>query len=75
MPPRRDRNPAGRAKPPRREPLDEFIAGGAGALGLAIDKAWMPAVREHLKVTLGHGALVASFVLPDDAEPAPVFEA
>jgi hypothetical protein len=32
-------------------------------------------VRRQLQVTLAHGAKVASFALPDDAEPAPVFEA
>jgi hypothetical protein len=42
---------------------------------LAIDKSWMTAVREHLRVTLAHGAKVASCPLPDDAEPAPVFKA
>ena len=55
--------------------LDDFIAVGAAALGLKIDKSWMPAVRTHLQVTLGHGVKVASFALPDDAEPAPVFKA
>jgi len=65
------------AKPakPNRDPLDEFIAAGGRALDLKIDKAWMPAVRGHLQVTLRHGALVAGFALPDDAEPAPVFKA
>jgi len=60
---------------PKRDPLDDFIAAGARALDLKIDKAWMPAVRGHMQVTLRHGALVAGFALPDDAEPAPVFEA
>jgi hypothetical protein len=65
------------AKPakPQYDPLDDFIAAGARALDLKIDKAWMPAVRRHLQVTLRHGALVAAFALPDDAEPAPVFKA
>jgi hypothetical protein len=65
------------AKPaqPKRDPLDDFIAAGARALDLEIDKAWMPAVRGHLQVTLRLGALVAAFALPDDAEPAPVFKA
>ena len=62
------------AKPPR-DPLDDLIAAGARALDLKIDKAWMPTVRGHLQVTLRHGALVAAFALPDDAEPAPVFKA
>ena len=57
------------------DPLDDFVAAGARALDLRIDKAWMPAVRGHLQVTLRHGALVAAFALPDDAEPAPVFKA
>jgi hypothetical protein len=65
------------AKPakPKRDPLNDFIAAGARTLDLKIDKAWMPAVRDHLQVTLRHGALVAAFALPDDAEPAPVFKA
>jgi hypothetical protein len=65
------------AKPakPKRDPLDDFIAAGARALDFEIDKAWMPAVRGHLQVTLRLGALVAGFALPDDAEPAPVFKA
>jgi len=56
-------------------PLDELIVSGARALGLTIDKAWMPAVRSHLEVTLRHGATVTAFALPDEAEPAPVFKA
>jgi hypothetical protein len=65
------------AKPvqPKRDSLDDFIAAGARSLDLKIDKAWMPAVRGHLQVTLRLGALVAAFALPDDAEPAPVFKA
>jgi hypothetical protein len=65
------------AKPakPTRDPLGDLIAAGAHALDLKIDKAWMPAVRGHLQVTLRLGALVAAFALPDDSEPAPVFKA
>ena len=65
------------AKPakPKRDPFVGFIAAGARALDLKIDKAWMPAVRGHLQVTMRHGARVAAFALPDDAEPAPVFTA
>ena len=58
------------------DPLDDFIAAGARALDLKIDKAWMPAVRSNLAVTLPRlAALVPPFALPDDAEPAPVFKA
>jgi len=63
------------AAKPKADPLDPFIAVGAEALGLAIDKSWMPAVRANLRVTLDHGAKVADFALADDAEPAPVFRA
>jgi hypothetical protein len=82
-PSRKTRKAAKRAKPPQptkpaqhvAEPLDDFIVAGARALNLTIDKAWMPAVRSHLEVTLRHGAMVAGFALADDAEPAPVFKA
>jgi hypothetical protein len=89
LPSRKTRKPAKAAKPVRRakpaqrgkpapraaSPLDDFILSGASALGLTIDKAWMPAVRSHLEVTLHHGASVTAFALPDEAEPAPVFKA
>jgi hypothetical protein len=54
--------------------LDSVIEACASSLDLKIDKAWLPAIRAHLHVTLRHGVLVASFALPDDSEPAPVFE-
>ena len=54
--------------------LDSVIDACASSLELKIDKMWRPAIRTHLQVTLRHGVLVASFALPDDAEPAPVFE-
>jgi hypothetical protein len=63
------------AKPSQPGSLDEFIAAAARELGLKIDKAWLPTVRSNLEVTLRHGALVASFPLPDEIDPAPVFEA
>ena len=76
---RRNASPARGRKaklaPKRRDSLDEFILAGARALNLKIARAWMPAVRTHLEITLDHGTLVASEVLPDDAEPAPVFKA
>jgi hypothetical protein len=64
-----------RKAPAKPDPLDPFIAAGARILDLKVKPAWMPAVRAHLRVTLQHGALVAGFALPDDSEPAPVFEA
>jgi 1-carboxybiuret hydrolase subunit AtzG-like len=68
-----------KAKPARArkaaDPLDEFIAGAARTLGLKIKRAWLPAVRVNLRVTLAQAALVGEFALPDEAEPAPVFKA
>jgi hypothetical protein len=55
--------------------LDDFITAGAQALDLALVPEWLPAVRMNLQVTLRHAAFVGEFALPDDAEPAPVFEA
>ena len=73
---RKSRKPVKRAKARKQhDPLDDFIVAGARALELTIDKAWMPAVRANLAVTLRLAALVTAFALPDDAEPAPVFKA
>jgi hypothetical protein len=55
--------------------LDDFVDAAARALDLPIEAQWKPAVAANLQVTLRHGAFVAEFALPDDAEPAPVFEA
>jgi hypothetical protein len=57
------------------DPLDDLIDAAARALELPIEPAWKAAVKINLQVTLRHGALVAEFALPDDAEPAPVFVA
>ena len=55
--------------------LDEFITASARVLALPVDPAWYPMIRSNLEVTFRLAALVASFPLPDDAEPAPVFRA
>ena len=55
--------------------LEEFIVAAAAALGIALEGAWPPAVRLNLEVTLRHAATVDEFKLPDEVEPAPVFEA
>jgi len=56
-------------------PSDEWIETAAAMLGLPLPSEWTPEVRANLQATLAHGMRVASFPLPDDAEPAPVFEA
>lgn len=55
--------------------LDTFITANAAALGLTISPEWRDAVRANLVVTLRMGAMVDSFPLEDELEPAPVFAA
>ena len=49
------------------EPLDDLIDAAARALNLPIEPEWTSAVKTNLQVTLGHGASVAEFKLPDEA--------
>jgi hypothetical protein len=55
--------------------LELFIDASAEALALPIDPAWKPTIKANLQVTLRLAQMVAEFELPDEAEPAPVFEA
>lgn len=55
--------------------LEQLIEAAARALELPIEPAWLPAIKANLEVTLRLGNQVASFPLPDEAEPAFVFEA
>jgi hypothetical protein len=57
------------------DPLDGLIAAAVEALDLPFESAWRPAIKANLEVTLRQAALVTEFPLPDDAEPAPVFQA
>jgi hypothetical protein len=54
---------------------DAWIMSSAAMLGLPIDTAWMPSIRANVEVTFRLAKLVDEFPLPDEAEPAPVFEA
>jgi hypothetical protein len=74
-PPRKTRKPIKPPKAAKRDPLYEFIEAGTRSLNIKIEKAWLRAIGEHLLVTWRHGVVVAGFPLPDDTEPAPVFEA
>jgi 1-carboxybiuret hydrolase subunit AtzG-like protein len=58
-----------------RDPLDAFIDAAALSLALSCDPAWLPAIKMNLEVILRQAALVDEFALPDETEPAPVFEA
>jgi len=57
------------------EPMKAWIETSAALLKLPIDQAWILAIRDNLEVTYRLAALVEGFALPDEAEPAPVFEA
>jgi hypothetical protein len=57
------------------DPLDAYIDSAAALLGLPLEPGWKPAVRANLEVTLKLAALVGEKELPDDAEPAPVYQA
>ena len=60
---------------PSTEALDALIAANIELLDLTIDPAWMPSIRQNLAVTYRMAHFVAAFELPDDAAPAPLFEA
>jgi hypothetical protein len=55
--------------------LEQYIQAAAKTLDLPIEPDWLPAIKANLEVTLRLGKEVASFTLPDEAEPAFVFEA
>jgi len=57
------------------DPLDDYIDAVAKALTLPIDAAWKPAIRANLDVTLKMARLVQEFPLPDEIEPASIYEA
>lgn len=62
-------------KEPSAEALDALIEANAELLDLTIEEAWLPAIRQNLAVTYRMARFVEAFPLPDDLEPAPVFEA
>ena len=55
--------------------LDATLDAAAGLLGLTVEPAWREPVLANLRVLQAAAALVEGFPLPDEAEPAPVFEA
>ena len=60
---------------PHEDALDEFIDAAAARSALPVEPEWKPGIKANLQVTLRVAAMVAEFELPDEAEPAPVFEA
>ena len=55
--------------------LEAFARTAALALDIPIEERWLPSICTNLKVTLLLASLVEEFNLPDESEPAPVFEA
>lgn len=55
--------------------LDAWINTGTALLGIPIQSEWRAAIRLHLTITFGHAATVLAFKLPDETDPAPVFQA
>jgi hypothetical protein len=62
-------------KAPLSDPLDGFITAAARMLALPLEPQWLAAIKANFEVNLRAGTFVAAFVLPDEAEPAPVFTA
>ena len=54
--------------------LESYIRAAAAALGVPLEEAWLPSIRANLAVSLRLASTVADFELPDESEPAPVFE-
>lgn len=59
----------------RQDFVDSLVTAGAQALRLPIDPAWRAGVTFNLRLVLDHAARVEAFALPDEIEPAPVFDA
>ena len=58
-----------------RQQWDAFIDAVAASLGLKIDDAWKSGIRANLEVTMRMAQLVDEFPLPDETEPAEIYEA
>ena len=54
---------------------DAWITSSAALLGLPIESAWMPSIRANVEATFRLAKMVDDFPLPDEAEPAPIYEA
>lgn len=55
--------------------MDKMIEAGCALLGIPVDPAWLPAIRQNLEVSLRVAATVDAFPLADETDPAPVFHA
>lgn len=53
---------------------DALIDALLPATGIPLDPAWRAAVAANLRIAAAIAAALQSFPLPDEAQPAPVFE-
>jgi hypothetical protein len=53
---------------------EAWIISSAAMLKLPLDPAWLPAVKTNVEVTFRLARLIDEFPLPDESEPAPVYE-
>jgi Protein of unknown function (DUF4089) len=54
---------------------ENYIETSAKALRISLEPDWKPAIAANLETIFRIAAAVDAFELPDDAEPAPIFEA
>jgi hypothetical protein len=55
--------------------FEAYVDAWASVLGFSLEPSWKPAVAANVETILKMAALVEGHALPDDIEPAPVFEA
>lgn len=55
--------------------LEDYAATAAEILEIPIEPAWWPTILANLQASLDLAMFVSSFELPDESEPAEVFEA
>ncbi len=55
--------------------LDAYVEISAQLLGFSLETPWKQGTRANLETIFKLAALIDTFELPDDIEPAPVFEA
>jgi hypothetical protein len=52
----------------------DWIRSSAALLRLPLEPAWLPTIEANVEVTFRLARLIDEFPLPDEAEPAPVYE-
>jgi hypothetical protein len=60
---------------PSEQTLNALIEANAKMLRITIEPQWMATVRQNLAVSYRLAGVVEELELPDEAEPAPVYEA